>query len=194
MPGGSENEIIDALTQRERSWMIEWARSCPHTASVSATLARYDEGSEHTVFLAPDGVDVIKRTLPGTFGDLYFVNAEGRVCQRCCTPAGYLVRLAMLEINFGFAPRVVGVTGTGQIVTAQRFVEGDPATQDEVDEFLRRSGFEAVKRNCWLWKKSRAGHDVEYWVGDARADNFIKTRSGLVPIDLRMWSLPMPAG
>ena len=136
-------------------------------------------------------MDVIKRTLPGTYGDSFFLNAEGRVCQRCCTPAEYLVRLEMLEINFGFAPRFIGVTATGQIITAQRFIEGDPATQREVDEFLSHSGFEPVKQPCWLWKKCRLGDDVEYWVGDARADNFIRAQSGLLPIDLRMWGVPI---
>ena len=156
-------------------------------------LARYDEGSEHTVFLAPSGSEVIKRTLPGTYGDAYFLDAEGRIYQQCCTPAEYLLRLEMLRINFGFAPRAIGVTDTGQVITVQRFVEGEPASQEEVDEFLLLEGLERVKRNCWLWKKSDPVHGIEYWIGDARADNFIKTQSGFVPIDLRMWGLPMAA-
>ena len=93
-------------------------------------------------------------------------------------------------LTFGFAPRPVGLTKAGQIVSAQRFVEGEPPTQVEVDEFLLREGLEPVKRSCWLWKKKDPNNEVEYWIGDARDDNFVKTPRGIVPIDLRMWGVP----
>ncbi len=31
-----------------------------------------------------------------------------------------------------------------------------------------------MKRSCWLWKKKHPKNDVEYWIGDARDDNFVK--------------------
>ena len=96
----------------------------------------------------------------------------------------------MLQLTFGFAPRPVGLTKAGQIVSAQRFIEGEPPTQVEVDEFLLREGLEPVKRSCWLWKKKDPNNEVEYWIGDARDDNFVKTPHGIVPIDLRMWGVP----
>jgi len=101
-----------------------------------------------------------------------------------------MIRLAMLKLTFGFAPNPVGITKAGQVVTLQRFVEGEPPTSGEVDEFLLLARFEPVKRSCWLWKKKVPNNDAEYWIGDAREDNFVKTPHGIVPIDLRMWGVP----
>lgn len=173
IPGGSEDEVIEEMIAREREWVVEWVESCEHTAERSDPLARLDEGSEHIVYLAPGGKEVVKLTKPGVYGDSY-----------------YLVRLAMLDDTFGFAPRAVGMTKAGQIVSRQRFVEGEPPTQEEVDEFLLREGLEPVKRSCWLWKKRDPNNELEYWIGDARDDNFVKTPHGIVPIDLRMWGVP----
>lgn len=186
----SEDEVIEELIKRESAWAVEWTESCEHTAETSMTLSRLDEGSEHIVYLAPGGQKVIKLTKLGIYGDSYYL-VDGRVHQRCCTPGDYLIRLAMLELTFGFAPKAVGVTKNGQIVTVQRFVEGDPPTQTEVDEFLSREGLEPVKQSCWLWKKNDPTNEVEYWIGDAREDNFVKTPHGIVPIDLRMWGVPL---
>src|SRR5437868_1556387 len=51
---GSPDEAIEEMTARERAWLVEWAESCEHTTESSVMLARLDEGSEHTVYLAPD--------------------------------------------------------------------------------------------------------------------------------------------
>jgi len=102
-----------------------------------------------------------------------------------------LIRLVLLEDNFGFAPKALGVTDSGQIVSAQRFVEGEPPTQGEVDQFLLDAGLEEVRKDCWLWKKSDLENGREYWIGDARADNFVRTHDAIIPIDLRMWGVPM---
>ena len=187
--GGSEDEVIEEIIARERAWLVDWVESCGHTTERSDTLARLDEGSEHIVYLAPEGRVVVKLTKPGVYGDSYYL-VDGRVHQRCCTPGDYLIRLAMLDLTFGFAPKPVGITKAGQIVSWQRFVEGEPPTQEEVDEFLLREGLEPVKRSCWLWKKNDPSNAVEYWIGDARDDNFVKTPHGIVPIDLRMWGVP----
>ena len=138
---GSEDEVIEEMIARERAWLVEWVESCRHTTGHSDTLARLDEGSEHVVYLAPGGKEVIKLTKPGIYGDSYYL-VDDRVHQRCCTPGDYLVRLAMLQLTFGFAPQAVGITKVGQIVSWQRFVQGEPPMQDEVDEFLLREGLE----------------------------------------------------
>lgn len=167
---------------------MAWVDTCPHSIEEAHVLTRLDEGSEHSVFLVAGGSHVIKTTKVGIYGDSYYL-IGGRVYQRCCTPGDYLIRLLMLEHTFGFAPGPVGVTDRGQIVTVQRFVEGDPPTQQEVDEFLLEEGLEPVKQSCWLWKQKDPANEVEYWIGDARADNFVKTAHGMVPIDLRMWGV-----
>ena len=47
-----------------------------------------------------------------------------------------------------------------------------------------------VRQRYWLWKK--AYDDFEMWVGDARADNFVQTDAGIVPIDIRLWFADKP--
>ena len=186
--GGSPDEIVEEITARERPLLLEWVESCPHTQWLSTELHKLDEGSEHVVYFGEDKADVVKLTRVGTYGDWYFVN-EGRVFQRNATPGDYLMRQFMLLHTFGFAAVPMGITAEGQIVSVQKFVYGSPPSQIEVDEFLLAFGFDPVKRSCWLWKKGVPGDNMDFWIGDARADNFVKTSGGIVPIDLRMWVL-----
>ena len=75
-------------------------------------------------------------------------------------------------------------------MSEQKFVNGEPPTQQEVDDFLLSEDIEPVKRlSCWLWKRRDQEAEVDFWIGDARADNFVKTQTGIVPIDLRMWGV-----
>lgn len=192
LSSGTPDEIIDEVKERERNWLPEWAASCPHRGEFSRELAKLSEGSEHLVYFNEGGETVLKLTKPGIFGESYFL-ADGRVNQRCCTPGDYLLRMQFLRTHFGFAPEDIGVTDLGQIVTLQKFVKGDPPTQEEVDAFLQESGLEPVKQNCFIWKRAVPDEGVEYWVGDARDENFVKTASGIVPIDLRMWAVVIGA-
>jgi hypothetical protein len=34
---------------------------------------------------------------------------------------------------------------------------------------------------------------MEIWIGDARSDNFVLTPEGMVPIDIRIWGVSIPA-
>ena len=77
------------------------------------------------------------------------------------------------------------MTEAGQIITGQRFITGEIPSQVEVNEFLAAGGFEDVRKSCWLWK--RRYNEMSVWLGDARADNFVKTDRGIVPIDIRLW-------
>ncbi len=60
-----------------------------------------------------------------------------------------MIRLSMLKLTFGFAPNPVGITKAGQVVTLQRFVEGEPPASVEVDEFLLLVGFEPIDLRMW---------------------------------------------
>lgn len=184
--GDSDNEITDNLIERERKWLIDWIAICPHREAAEHALEKYDEGSEHLVYLPPNSPDVVKLTKVGLYGDSYFL-VKDRVHQRSSTPLDYLVRISLLNKYFDFGAEVLGVTAEGQIVTRQPFAAGVPPTDAEVTEFLLLAGVEPVKLNCWLWKKADIASGWEYWVGDARAENFVKTPQGIVPIDVRMW-------
>lgn len=185
---GSEDEVVAILARRERGWLGDYVALCSHTKWETAPLRRLDEGSEHIVYLAPDDQWVLKVTKLGLYGDYYFVS-EGRVYQRAQTPLEYLLRHEFVRRTFGIAPEALAITDAGQFFSRQQFVQGDPPSQEEVDDFLLSAGIEPVKQNCWLWRKVDPDKKLDYWIGDARADNFVKTSNGLVPIDLRMWGV-----
>ncbi|WP_265594946.1 hypothetical protein [Haloferula sp. BvORR071] len=138
--------------------------------------------------------EVVKITLPGTYGDYYEI-IEGRIYQFDSTPKEYLLRMGWWEKLFSAAPDPLGVTDKGRIVSRQRFIQGDPdPPQEEVDQFLLDAGAVAVRQSCWLWKKADHESGIEIWIGDARLDNFVLARDGMVPIDIRIWGVPIPAG
>ena len=150
------------------------------------TLPKLTEGSEHLVYLDQAKGDVVKLTRPRIFGESYFL-VDGVVNQKNCTPFEYLVRLRLWKKLFGFAPLPLGITGQGQIVSRQRFIRGDPPSQEAVDRFLESAGLVPVKRSCWLWKSAADLNLMSVWVGDARCDNFVARGAEIIPIDLRLW-------
>jgi hypothetical protein len=145
------------------------------------------QGSEHLVFLDADQARVWKATKLGLFGENYFLR-DGKVNQKNCSPLEYLVRLRLWTGVFGSAPVAFGITKGGQILSRQPFIKGDRPTQAAVDDFLRREGFQPVKQECWLWEKLSFAENLTVGLGDARFDNFVSTRKGIVPIDVRLWA------
>ena len=137
--------------------------------------------------------EVVKVTLPGTYGDYYEIIDE-RIHQFDSTPTEYLLRMRWWEKLFSAAPNPIGMTDSGQILSRQRFIQGDPdPPQEDVDRFLLEAGLVAVRQRCWLWKKADHDSGHEIWIGDARSDNFVLTPMGMVPIDIRVWGVPIPA-
>jgi Serine/Threonine/Tyrosine Kinase found in polyvalent proteins len=144
-----------------------------------------DEGSEHLVFLDAPNATVYKATRIGIFGESYYIDSRGIINQKNCSPLEYLTRLRLWKKLFQSAPRDMGMTEQGQIISSQQFISGKKPTQDSVDSFLIQAGLSAVKQKYWLWKK--AYPEFEIWLGDARDDNFVETDVGIVPIDIRLW-------
>jgi len=60
-----------------------------------------------------------------------------------------------------------------------------------VDRFLVEEGFDPVKQEYWLWQKVFPEQGFGVGLGDARDENFVKTSRGIVPIDIRLWTLPV---
>jgi len=153
------------------------------------TLPQVAEGSEHLVFADAASGRVFKLTKLGLYGENYFIES-GRIAQKNCSPFEYLARLRLWRHVFRSAPEPLGITPGGQIVSRHEFVSGVPPEQDEVDEFLKEAGFVPVRQKYWLWEKPYPAEAFGIGLGDARADNFVKTPLGIVPIDVRLWITP----
>jgi hypothetical protein len=153
---------------------------------------RLDEGSEHLVLFDEATSEVVKITRPGIYGDYYEI-IDGRVTQFDSTPSEYLLRMEWWDKLFSSAPNPIGMTETGQMVSRQKFICGDPPAQDEVDRFLTEAELVPVRRSCWLWKKADIESEMEIWVGDARRDNFVSAKGEIIPIDIRIWGVSIPA-
>jgi hypothetical protein len=183
---------IDWQKKWEADRLLEWIQRCPHTQWAEMRLREIGKGSEHLVLYDETTSEVVKITLQGTYGDYYEI-IEGRVSQFGSTPAEYLLRMRWWEKLFSTAPAPVGMTESGQIVSRQKFIQGEPPTQEAVDDFLASAELVAVRKSCWLWKKVNAGWPVEVWIGDARSDNFVSAGGEIIPIDIRIWGVPIPA-
>jgi hypothetical protein len=169
---------------------MEWAKRCPHSSQAEIHLPEIAAGSEHVVYLDAPREEVFKATRPGLYGDIYYLE-DGVVHQKNCSPIEYLARLRIWKKLFRSAPQELGITDNGQMVTRQKFITGEIPDQETVNKFLESFGMLEVKKQCWLWKRVYDS-GIEVWLGDARADNFVKTDIGIVPIDIRLW-FPIPA-
>lgn len=187
------NREIDRQKQQQAAQLLEWVKSCPHTQWCDLCLHRLAEGSEHLVLFDKETSEVVKITLPGTYGDYYEIIGN-RISQFDSTPEEYLLRMRWWEKLFSTAPAPMGMTESGQIVSRQKFILGDPyPPQDKVDQFLVEAGAVAVRQSCWLWKKVEVHSRFEVWIGDARSDNFVLAGGEIIPIDIRIWGVPIPA-
>lgn len=158
--------------------------TCPHTEWEDATNRKLAEGSEHLVFLDSQNALVWKLTRPGVYGDSYYLVNE-IIHQKNDSPREYLMRLRLWKTIFESAPKALGITKAGQIVSTHQFFAGVPPSQEAVDSFLHGAGLIARKQRLWLWKAIYPKFEI--WIGDARADNFVESAQGIVPIDLRLW-------
>jgi hypothetical protein len=182
------NEGIEYLVCFERDRLLSWCAECRHSGDLRRdSFFRINQGSEHIVYKDTDGAvtEIVKVTHPGLYGEHYAVD-EGRIWQFACTPGQYLKRMKLLDF-FGLPTTPVGITDSGQILSRQKFILGEPPSQSEVNGFMSEAGMIPVKIECFLWK-TQIEDDLEIWVGDVRDENFVKTPEGIIPIDIRMWA------
>jgi hypothetical protein len=186
-------DVVEYQIEQEIKWLSEFVAHCEHTKEEHILLPKISEGSEHLVFFDADKSQVYKLTKPNLFGEAYYLDSSGRINQRNCGPMEYLIRLRIWKKIFGSAPFPLGITNSGQIVSAHQFISGSFPTQGDVDNFLVTAGLIPVKQEYWLWKKSYPAQEFDIGLGDARADNFVSSASGIVPIDIRLWFSPLSA-
>ena len=129
-----------------------WTATCGHIPETVMSFPKLAEGSEHLVSLEAENATVLKVTRPNIFGESYYLDAAGKVNQKNCSPLDYLIRLRLWRKLFQSAPRDLGITNYGQIVSSHNFITGKKPAQTSVDFFLADSGLAAVRQKFWLWK------------------------------------------
>lgn len=135
-------------------------------------------GMEHDVHEDPEHNQFYKFTKDGHFGQNKDVHE-------------YLERHAIAnkmwpELGYKFHGFVQDHKGNPQSVLSMNRVEGTHPTQDEVHDFFKKKGWvsnedeEDLVYGTHSWKDPKTGTVIN----DAHAKNFIKTKKGLVPIDV----------
>lgn len=177
---------------RQAALLIEWASANGKILPAQDLGPLKAQGAEHEVYFRESDDRAVKRTYPGTFG----VTPDVKGAQQSATPLFYLRRLTLLNEVFGSDMRLEGVTHGKPMIIGQSgeqpsLVVSQPwaraldvnnphPTFPEVAEFMTRIGFEPLPKSYFGWTRLSDG----VLILDARTDNFIKTKEGVVPIDL----------
>jgi len=176
---GGASEIRSQSNQ-----LYEWAQrnQCVLNYVPSPGTPR-SQGAEHEVFFDEAAGRVFKKTKQGSFGSLK--TSVG--IRKTATPYFYLRRLEWTNEVFGSDLRFEGVIKSGYIsalISQPWSYPADPKhplpSDIEVIDFMTSMEFKGVRNTYHEWfRKSDCFH-----VCDARPDNFIKTKQGVIPIDL----------
>jgi hypothetical protein len=187
---GSPSEI-----RRQALFLVEWARMrgvLLPDGHLNGLEQFQTASTEHSVWLRASDRRVVKCTYPGAFGKVKD-RLDGK--PRNATPLSYLRRLQLMKEVFGDDSVVEGVaigsprSGTDKtklpyLVISQGFIDAVEEFKEpselEVSEFMGRAGFRQLKDSVYQWYRS---HDKIH-VCDAKPANFIKSKHGVIPIDL----------
>jgi hypothetical protein len=133
-------------------------------------------GSEHEVWLSPDGTRVIKATHPGEFGRKFGATPFATLPE-------YLERIRLTVDEFGLDWKVLGSHGSGKnmrVVTSQPAFSGTPPSMSAIHSFLQGRGFKFYRTRFGdAWYRAEA----RLLISDAEPKNAIETRDGIVPFD-----------
>ena len=180
--------------ERQSTRLVEWARArgLILPADFFAGLKKHTgTTAEHEVFYRPADQRAIKRTYAGSFG----VSPRAYGPGIGASPDFYLRRMDLMNRVFDSGIRLEGVsmgrsllTGKGEepsVVVSQPWheaanIDAPHPTAAQISEFMRGEGFEALPKSYFGWWRASDGVRVL----DARDDNFILSRNGVVPIDL----------
>lgn len=185
---GEINRSSPGEIERQATELIAWARD-NNALLPKLTLGPFKlQGAEHEVFHRASDNRAVKRTYPGTFG--------GDLSQGAATPLFYLRRLELMNEVFDSDFQLEGVTLGAPMIIGQSgeqpsFIVSQPwikpaypkqahPSEKQIAEFMERMGFEPKPGSYFGWERKSDGTVVI----DAKADNFILTSAGVVPIDL----------
>ena len=161
----TETESLLAWAKEERC-LIEEAVLATCTSDVD----QLEGASEHDVFQDRPSGRVIKFTKPPNFG------ARGAA-------KSYLVNVLacrqLLGIDWRFEGVVAAKDGV-RILTSQAFINGERASDDQIESWFAALGFAKVRENTFQ-------NDEGIGVADARPDNIFRDAKGtLFPFDVHM--------
>lgn len=185
---GSPREI-----RRQGEVLVEWAHGTgavlPHDY-FDGLVKQTMQSSEHDVFYRETDLRVLKRTHPGSYG--FAVASNGK--HRSATPLLYFERISLMNAAFAADMRFEGVFLDGSssypdgrpkpsIVISQKWVEAKDElnphpSEEEIKAFMESLGYSPLPDCLTKWKRGKV------IVSDAREHNFIKSSTGLIPIDL----------
>ena len=162
--------------------------------------------AEHEVRYRSMDHRAVKRTWPGTYGMVpEFLLGAWR--PQPASPRQYLLRQALQNELFADSIRLEGtMDGTGpsmiigqpagglSLVISQPWLDAKDASdphpsESEIAGFLEDRGFSRLAESFFGWEDSDAGLIIL----DAKADNFISTTHGILPIDLLLTHCTPPA-
>lgn len=197
------SESVAALRYAEQRQIILWAEKTGVTRFTDEELERIpllsNDTSEHEVRLPLAGNRVIKKTLAGYYGQIP-VWQDGKLERIVATPSEYLERQALQNEVFASDLRLEGINVSPKrsmiigepdsqpsFVISQGFIEATAEahpspSEQQIANFLEQQGFTLVPGSYFGWIR----HSDGVAVVDAKADNFILSPEGLVPIDLQM--------
>lgn len=151
--------------------------------------------SEHEVFYRISDRRAVKRTWAGFYGQVPVIQ-DGKFLRKNASPSEYLRRMALQIDVFCNDLRLEGVCISSKpsmiigqppgepsfVISQQWFEEKERLTNEDIQDLLESEGFEKAPGSSFGWYRLTDG----VLIADARPDNFIKTASGVVPIDLQM--------
>ena len=159
-----------------------------------------NQTSEHQVWFDEDSIRALKRTWPGVFGQIPTAfDGKASLERDNADLAAYLLRMSLHIALFGSDIEFLGITvsnepgliigqesGMPSAVISQEWIlaahpDHPHPNLEEIAVFMGSKGFSPVENSFFGWI-----HPNGIAVIDAKPDNFVLSKSGVVPIDLQI--------
>lgn len=170
--GASLRERLRMETESALDWDLATAGRKENSPDQFKAGGEFAEGNEHRIFLDGEGKRALKLTRPPNYG------ARGSLLE-------YLDNLVLNNAEFGDDLRLEGIFATEdgpQLVVSQPWIQGRPATLEEIADFFEHRGYLPSGVHAW-WSETTGTR-----IMDARPANiFIDSATGLmIPIDVHI--------